>query len=60
MMCQNLDWTTQLGEAFGGTGIVISPARSLLDRTPDRIVEVRDGRLESSVGGYDDWAAARR
>ncbi|MGZ5128812.1 MAG: ribosomal protection-like ABC-F family protein [Actinomycetota bacterium] len=47
-------------EAFDGTVIVISHDRYLLERIPDRIVEVRDGGLESSIGGYDDWAAARR
>jgi len=47
-------------EAFDGTVIVISHDRYLLDRIPDRIVEVRDGELESSAGGYDDWAATHR
>jgi ATP-binding cassette subfamily F protein 3 len=47
-------------ESFDGTVIVISHDRYLLDRIPDRIVEVRDGGLESFAGGYDDWAAARR
>ena len=31
-----------------------------LDRIPDRILEVRDGEVESSVGGYDDRTAAGR
>ena len=47
-------------EAFDGTVIVISHDRYLLDRIPDRIVEVRDGGLESSLGGYDDWAVVHR
>jgi ATP-binding cassette subfamily F protein 3 len=46
-------------ERFDGTAIVISHDRYLLDRIPDRIVEVRDGQVASHVGGYDDWAAAR-
>jgi ATP-binding cassette subfamily F protein 3 len=46
-------------ERFDGTAIVISHDRYLLDRIPDRIVEVRDGLVTSHVGGYDDWAAAR-
>ncbi|HEY7668486.1 MAG TPA: ABC-F family ATP-binding cassette domain-containing protein [Actinomycetota bacterium] len=46
-------------EAFDGTAIVISHDRYLLDRIPDRIVEVRDGSVTSTDGGYDDWAAAR-
>lgn len=46
-------------ERFEGTAIVISHDRYLLDRIPDRILEVRDGLVTSSVGGYDDWAAAR-
>ncbi len=46
-------------ERFDGTAIVISHDRYLLDRIPDRIVEVRDGLVSSHVGGYDDWAAAR-
>jgi ATP-binding cassette subfamily F protein 3 len=46
-------------EAFDGTAIVISHDRYLLDRIPDRIVEVRDGTVTSTDGGYDDWAASR-
>jgi ATP-binding cassette, subfamily F, member 3 len=46
-------------ESYDGTAIVISHDRYLLDRIPDRIVEVRDGGIRSSPGGYDDWAAAR-
>ncbi len=49
---------TQL-ESFDGTAIVISHDRYLLDRIPDRIVEVRDGAVTSTDGGYDDWAAVR-
>ena len=47
-------------ESYDGTVIVISHDRYLLDRIPDRIVEVRDGQAFSSLGGYDDWASARR
>jgi len=46
-------------EAFDGTAIVISHDRYLLDRIPDRIVEVRDGSVTSIDGGFDDWAAER-
>jgi ATP-binding cassette, subfamily F, member 3 len=46
-------------ESFDGTAIVISHDRYLLDRIPDRIVEVRDGSVASRVGGYDDWVSAR-
>jgi ATP-binding cassette subfamily F protein uup len=38
---------------------VISHDRYLLDRIPDRIIEVRDGQAFSSPGGYDDWLEAR-
>ncbi len=47
-------------ESFDGTVIVISHDRYLLDRIPDRILELGDGHVQSSVGGFDDWAAARR
>jgi ATP-binding cassette, subfamily F, member 3 len=47
-------------ERFDGTVIVISHDRYLLDRIPDRILEVRDGGVRSFVGGFDDWAASRR
>ena len=47
-------------EGYDGTVIVISHDRYLLDRIPDRIVEVRDGRAFSSPGGYDDWLGARQ
>ncbi len=46
-------------ESFDGTVIVISHDRYLLDRIPDRILEVRDGQVRSSLGGFDDWAASR-
>jgi ATP-binding cassette subfamily F protein 3 len=46
-------------ESYDGTVIVISHDRYLLDRIPDRIVEVREGQAFSSAGGYDDWASAR-
>jgi ATP-binding cassette subfamily F protein 3 len=46
-------------ESFDGTAIVISHDRYLLDRIPDRIVEVRDGSVARRVGGYDDWVSAR-
>jgi ATP-binding cassette, subfamily F, member 3 len=46
-------------EPYDGTVIIISHDRYLLDRIPDRIVEVRDGAVMSSPGGYDDWAEAR-
>jgi ATP-binding cassette, subfamily F, member 3 len=46
-------------EAYDGTVIVISHDRYLLDRIPDRIIEIRDGRAFESIGGYDDWARAR-
>ena len=46
-------------ESFDGTAIVISHDRYLLDRIPDRIVEVRDGSVASRAGGYDDWVSAR-
>jgi ATP-binding cassette subfamily F protein 3 len=46
-------------ESYDGTVIVISHDRYLLDRIPDRIVEVRDGQAHSSPGGYDDWLDAR-
>jgi ATP-binding cassette subfamily F protein 3 len=46
-------------ESYDGTVIVISHDRYLLDRIPDRIVEVRDGRAFASTGGYDDWLERR-
>jgi ATP-binding cassette subfamily F protein 3 len=46
-------------ESYDGTAIVISHDRYLLDRIPDRIVEVRDGRALASPGGYDDWLERR-
>ena len=46
-------------ESYDGTVIVISHDRYLLDRIPDRIIEVRDGQAFSSPGGYDDWLEAR-
>jgi ATP-binding cassette, subfamily F, member 3 len=46
-------------ESYDGTAIVISHDRYLLDRIPDRIIEVRDGAVFESVGGYDHWRRSR-
>jgi ATP-binding cassette, subfamily F, member 3 len=46
-------------ESFDGTAILISHDRYLLDRLCDRILEVRDGRVTTFEGGYDDWVNAR-
>ena len=46
-------------EAYDGTVVVISHDRYLLDRIPDRIVEVRDRTVAQFVGSWDDWAAGR-
>ncbi len=43
-------------ERYDGTVLVISHDRYFLDRIADRIVEVRDGALESFEGGYSAWA----
>lgn len=39
-------------EAFPGTVIVVSHDRYLLDRLVDRVLEVRDGQIQSFEGGY--------
>jgi ATP-binding cassette, subfamily F, member 3 len=46
-------------EAFEGTAIFISHDRYFLDRMADRVVEVRDGAAQSSLGGYSDWLLRR-
>jgi ATP-binding cassette subfamily F protein 3 len=46
-------------EDFDGTVIFVSHDRYFLDRISDRIVEVHDGRVRSSEGGYSAWYAAR-
>ncbi|MDD9955419.1 MAG: ABC-F family ATP-binding cassette domain-containing protein [Anaerolineaceae bacterium] len=40
---------------FDGAILAISHDRYFLERTVDRIVELRDGELTSHVGGYSDW-----
>ena len=44
---------------FVGTVIVISHDRYFLDKTVDRIVELRDGHLREYVGGYTDYLTDR-
>ncbi len=46
-------------DEFVGTVLVISHDRYFLDRTVDRIVELRDGRLTEYLGGYTDYLAER-
>ena len=40
---------------FDGAILTISHDRYFLERTVDRIVELRDGTLTSWTGGYSDW-----
>ncbi len=47
-------------ESFDGTVIFVSHDRYFLDRIADRIVEVRDGTVTASEGGYSTWYARRR
>jgi len=42
-------------EEFDGTAVFVSHDRYFLDRIADRIVEVRDGGIESFEGGYSVW-----
>jgi ATP-binding cassette subfamily F protein 3 len=43
-------------EDFVGTVLVISHDRYFLDRTVQRIVELKRGRLTEYIGGYSDYA----
>ena len=42
-------------ERFDGTVVFVSHDRYFLNRIADRIVEVRDGGIHVSEGGYSDW-----
>jgi ATP-binding cassette, subfamily F, member 3 len=46
-------------ERFAGTVVCISHDRYFLDRIADRIVEVHDGGIETTEGGWSDWFARR-
>ena len=41
---------------FNGTVLVISHDRYFLDRTVDRIFELKDSRITEYIGGYSDYA----
>lgn len=41
---------------FNGTVLVISHDRYFLDRTVDRIFELKDSRIAEYIGGYSDYA----
>jgi ATP-binding cassette, subfamily F, member 3 len=47
-------------ESYDGTAVFVSHDRYFLDRISDRILEVRDGRVHSSEGGYSAWYARRK
>jgi ATP-binding cassette subfamily F protein 3 len=47
-------------EEFDGTVLFVSHDRYFLDRIADRIVDVRDGDVTASEGGYSTWYARRR
>ncbi len=42
-------------ESYDGTVVFVSHDRYFLDRTADRILDVRDGEVLSHVGGYSAW-----
>lgn len=44
---------------FVGTALIISHDRYFLDKTVDRIVELRNGRLTEYLGGYTDYLVER-
>jgi ATP-binding cassette subfamily F protein 3 len=44
---------------FVGTVLVISHDRYFLDRTVQRLLELKDGRLTEYLGGYSDYLAQR-
>jgi ATP-binding cassette subfamily F protein 3 len=43
---------------FPGTMVFISHDRYFINRLATKVVEVRDGRLVTHLGGYDDYRAA--
>jgi len=47
-------------ESYDGTAVFVSHDRYFLDRISDRILEVRDGRVHSSEGGYSAWYGRRK
>ena len=47
-------------DGFEGTILVVSHDRYFLDRVADRVVEVRDRRLESYSGNFSDFWSARQ
>ncbi|MCA9888038.1 MAG: ABC-F family ATP-binding cassette domain-containing protein, partial [Anaerolineae bacterium] len=46
-------------DEFQGSILTISHDRYFLDRTVDRIIELRDGTLYHYEGGYTDYASQR-
>ncbi len=44
-------------DEFVGTVMIVSHDRYFLDKTVDRIIELRDGRLTEFLGGYTDYLA---
>ena len=44
-------------EDFNGTVLVISHDRYFLDRTVNRVFELKDSRITEFLGGYSDYAA---
>jgi ATP-binding cassette subfamily F protein 3 len=46
-------------EAFEGTVIAVAHDRAFLHAYPDRVIEVRDGRVRVFEGGYEDYLAHR-
>lgn len=45
-------------DEFNGSALIVSHDRYLLDQTVDRLVEIRDGELKETIGGYTEYLVA--
>ncbi len=52
-------WLLHELRAYPGGVVIVGHDRDFLDRLVSRTVEVRQGTVESSAGGYTAWATAR-
>jgi ATP-binding cassette subfamily F protein 3 len=46
-------------EAFEGTVIVVAHDRAFLHKYPERVIEVREGRVRDFQAGYEEYLAWR-
>jgi ATP-binding cassette subfamily F protein 3 len=55
----SIEWLEDWLNAFGGTVLLVAHDRAFLDNVATRVFEVKQGRITTYTGNYEDYVAAR-